>query len=461
MVDMVDPDYTVLSSQNTVSYFTNAAGSFVVAFTGPDLDGNGVPDNLEPQLAERFAPIYKFHQNNPLFPMPVEAVYGYNNPIIINNSSIYLPLPTSSGEHGDDDWSNLFNNVLKPSFNNGSYNETVYFRVFNTNFQNYGGASNTYYVIQYWCYYPYNDASNVHEGDWEHIDVILDDWNPGYAEPVGAVYYRHHTSKSYNWNQLEVEGEHPVVYVGGRTFVETITGETKTRDGHEITGGSFVSNGWHYGVDFPTNADEGLFQGIATWRMKELIIDNRTLFNSDYDLLNLNPAIPLWWVGYYGNWGANSLEVKAAISHSEISIHVQAGIGIWYVTIDKDITYPEFSEPPQSPPHHEKWENMDRLPSIIYENIYGPWSKNSVLCLQYTLLADADIEFKVYTTSWQTVRTFGQGVKQRGTHTFEWNWKFANGDPVAYSHHYFRIKVEPANLFQYFFYDKQAGGIPD
>ena len=28
-------------------------------------------------------------------------------------------------------------------------------------------------VLQYWFFYPYNDAGNVHEGDWEHIDVVV------------------------------------------------------------------------------------------------------------------------------------------------------------------------------------------------------------------------------------------------------------------------------------------------
>jgi hypothetical protein len=29
------------------------------------------------------------------------------------------------------------------------------------------------FILQYWFYYPYNDAANNHEGDWEHINVSL------------------------------------------------------------------------------------------------------------------------------------------------------------------------------------------------------------------------------------------------------------------------------------------------
>ena len=28
-------------------------------------------------------------------------------------------------------------------------------------------------MLQYWFFYPYNDAGNIHEGDWEHINVLL------------------------------------------------------------------------------------------------------------------------------------------------------------------------------------------------------------------------------------------------------------------------------------------------
>mgnify|MGYP000217727337 CR=1 FL=1 len=28
-------------------------------------------------------------------------------------------------------------------------------------------------ALQYWFFYPYNDAGNKHEGDWEHINVVV------------------------------------------------------------------------------------------------------------------------------------------------------------------------------------------------------------------------------------------------------------------------------------------------
>ncbi len=36
-----------------------------------------------------------------------------------------------------------------------------------------GDADGYEFVIQYWFYYPLNDGGNNHEGDWEHINVVL------------------------------------------------------------------------------------------------------------------------------------------------------------------------------------------------------------------------------------------------------------------------------------------------
>jgi hypothetical protein len=38
-------------------------------------------------------------------------------------------------------------------------------------------------VFQYWFFYPYNDAANTHEGDWEHINVVVTPRRKG-SEPL-------------------------------------------------------------------------------------------------------------------------------------------------------------------------------------------------------------------------------------------------------------------------------------
>jgi hypothetical protein len=41
-------------------------------------------------------------------------------------------------------------------------------------------------VFQYWFFYPYNDAGNRHEGDWEHINVVVTPRGQG-KEPLAAT----------------------------------------------------------------------------------------------------------------------------------------------------------------------------------------------------------------------------------------------------------------------------------
>ena len=35
------------------------------------------------------------------------------------------------------------------------------------------GDRRFFLVVQYWLFYPFNDGGNNHEGDWEHINVLI------------------------------------------------------------------------------------------------------------------------------------------------------------------------------------------------------------------------------------------------------------------------------------------------
>src|SRR5213594_1073501 len=74
-------------------------------------------------------------------------------------------------------------------------------------------------VVQYWYFYPMNDYIANHEGDWEHINVVLTPDRSGIEE----VHYFFH-SRSANLPQGNHRPEitdrtHPVVYVGGRAYM--------------------------------------------------------------------------------------------------------------------------------------------------------------------------------------------------------------------------------------------------
>lgn len=73
-------------------------------------------------------------------------------------------------------------------------------------------------VIQYWYFYPFNDFMGNHEGDWEHVNVVLTPDRRGIEE---MHYYFHRRSIALPQGEYQpeiVDGTHPVVYVGGRMY---------------------------------------------------------------------------------------------------------------------------------------------------------------------------------------------------------------------------------------------------
>jgi len=78
-------------------------------------------------------------------------------------------------------------------------------------------------VIQYYFFYPFNASANRHEGDWEYINVILNSQNPTTATIQRVEYYFHH--KYLNCSTPGVDyyvknSTHPRVYVAGHICSE-------------------------------------------------------------------------------------------------------------------------------------------------------------------------------------------------------------------------------------------------
>ena len=74
-------------------------------------------------------------------------------------------------------------------------------------------------VLQYWYFYPFNDHISDHEGDWEHVNVMLNEDRASIRE---IDYYFHGRSVRLPQNEYLPEiqdGTHPVVYVGGRSYM--------------------------------------------------------------------------------------------------------------------------------------------------------------------------------------------------------------------------------------------------
>ena len=73
-------------------------------------------------------------------------------------------------------------------------------------------------ALQYWLFYVYNDWNNLHEGDWEMIQLDFDAANADEAlarRPAKVGYSQHEGAEEATWGDDKlhlVDGTHPVVY---------------------------------------------------------------------------------------------------------------------------------------------------------------------------------------------------------------------------------------------------------
>ena len=73
-------------------------------------------------------------------------------------------------------------------------------------------------ALQYWLFYVFNDWNNLHEGDWEMIQLNFDASTPAQAmrqAPVDIGYSQHEGAERAAWtdDKLErIDGTHPVVH---------------------------------------------------------------------------------------------------------------------------------------------------------------------------------------------------------------------------------------------------------
>ena len=73
-------------------------------------------------------------------------------------------------------------------------------------------------ALQYWFFYVFNDWNNLHEGDWEMVQLVFDANSPAEAlerAPVEVGYSQHEGAERAGWDdgKLErVDGTHLVVH---------------------------------------------------------------------------------------------------------------------------------------------------------------------------------------------------------------------------------------------------------
>jgi len=216
------------------------------------------------------------------------------------------------GIHEDDDegshnnWYHYYESATHPKRgNNTEFPNTAYVHIFDKDDGNV--------VMQYYYFYPFNDWQNNHEGDWPHINVIVNSHNPDDAELVGIDYNFHGNGLTYNSiggrvfdpqkDFAPAEGEtHPVVYVGAGSHGGYPTGGNYSNPGGTILGEGVDEDMTKSGVILSTSV-EGTNSDVA--QSYDLIF----LPNPDPGQPNKGLSPEMSWLGSEARWG--TLEVDS------------------------------------------------------------------------------------------------------------------------------------------------------
>ncbi len=137
-------------------------------------------------------------------------------------------------------------------------------------------------ALQYWFFFWFNDYNNVHEGDWEGIQLRFAASTPEEAlaqEPIEVAYSQHEGGETADWNspKLDRVGDHPVVYT--------------SRGSHASYFGPAVWIGW---------GRDGSGLGCDITLGPSFSIDPAVRL---LPTTSSGPEDPAAWVAFTGRWG--------------------------------------------------------------------------------------------------------------------------------------------------------------
>lgn len=218
-------------------------------------------------------------------------------------------------------------------------------------------------AIQYFYWYPYDKFTNNHEGDWEHVNVVLR-WFAGGEPTIETVHFSEHGRQlGYAAADLYFTGEHVVVFVGGAACLNYV-GECYCG---ETSGGSFPYPGtWAVGFEEEvagTTARPG--RAVAAEDFTVILLPRI----EDVDFA-ANPSLS--WYGTPFLAGEPTVEANAAASIATNNHRAPVAPGPEHDEFERGIEEtdgaPEFSGPqPFDPP--AGWTLTNEPPSSVFTTI--------------------------------------------------------------------------------------------
>jgi len=206
--------------------------AFLVAFVALTLPATAVADRAQKTtLAQRYAPVVRLvadtdcEPGDPYVPIPVDLLF--DEPTVALRGPWQNAGVVKIGPTAEDLSRGLYQyhldfpgNALDPGCDylhwqrrlTVGHTPTVYAYVATD------PAHPGKLALQYWLFYVFNDWNNLHEGDWEMIQLVFDASTPAQAlqrPPVEVGYSQHEGAEKATWNddKLErVDGTHPVVH---------------------------------------------------------------------------------------------------------------------------------------------------------------------------------------------------------------------------------------------------------
>jgi len=224
---------------------------------GPDLDGDGLSEACETQLAEKFAPVF-FHSSEetyfPLLPQTylaqsalwfvdqdcspdlqaqiktspsLQDLLGATHP-----ASCDTKLPTASNStRSREKLRSFYLADLPKEAWVGSKTTSDWVTYFHAYPNTLKGVT-----LQYWRFYAYHSGGGDHGGDWVSVHLVLD----SHFEPLKLGYALDKKLKYLAWNEIEREGEtHARIYSAPQSHqIHTVANEVSA-DGCKGLGGFF------------------------------------------------------------------------------------------------------------------------------------------------------------------------------------------------------------------------------